>query len=254
MRSLVLCAMAAMSVLAASAAPRFEKVPDQALESLKSARSKSVSSGFLFVNGHYVKPSYRVSRMGTAIFVNDTQISGQVVPWASFLATQDGYVAPAKPAAAAPAPKKVEKSVDDLFDDAPAEKPAAETEAKPAEVAEESATFTPNAKSDALLKKVDDARIEVRRRLRDGYVCFYGSRYARVLVEPRVARGLLDVLPEAMRDANNGAALAAALRRKGFPFMGRELCDDLVDNRMDYLEISRRRESIKEDERLGLTK
>lgn len=254
MRSLVLCATAAMTVLAVFAAPRFEKVPDQALELLKGARSKSVSSGFLFVNGHYVKPSYRVSRKGTAIFVNDAQITGQIVPWASFLATQDGYVAPAKPVAAAPAPKKAEKSVDDLFDDTPAEKPAAEAEAKPAEVAEESGSFSPNAKSDALLKKVDDARIEVRRRLRDGFVCFYGSRYSRVLVEPRVARGLLDVLPEAMRDANSGAALAAVLRQKGFPFMGRALCDDLVENRADYLEVIRRRESIKEDERLGLTR
>lgn len=252
MRSLVLCATAAMSVLAAFAAPRFEKVPDQALELLKGARSKSVSSGFLFVNGHYVKPSYRVSRMGTAIFVNDVQITGQVVPWASFLATQDGYVPPAKPAAAPAPKKKAEKSVDDLFDDAPAESPAAEE--KPAEEAEGPVAFSPNAKSAALLKKVDEARIETRRRLRDGYVCFYGSRYARVLVEPRIARGLLDVLPEAMRDAKNGAALAAALRQKGYPFMGRELCEDLVENRADYLEIVRRRESIKEDERLGLTR
>ena len=62
------------------------------------------------------------------------------------------------------------------------------------------------------------------------------------------------MLPEAMRDAKNGAALAAALRQKGYPFMGRELCEDLVENRADYLEIVRRRESIKEDERLGLTR
>ena len=64
MRSLVLCATAAMSVLAAFAAPRFEKVPDQALELLKGARSKSVSSEFLLVNGHYVKPSCRISGRG----------------------------------------------------------------------------------------------------------------------------------------------------------------------------------------------
>ena len=255
MRRAVLFALAAACALAVPAAPKFDKVPAQALEMLKATRSKSsVSSGLLFVNGHYLKPSYRIARQGTAVFVNDVQITGQVVPWAAFLATQDGWVAPAKAAAPAPKPKKAEKSVDDLFDDAPAEKPAEAEAAPAADEAELTGSFTPNAKSAALLKKVDDARIEVRRRLREGFVCFYGSRYTRVLVEPRVAKNLLEVLPDAMRDANDGAALAATLRAKGFPFMGRPLCDDLVENRADYLSIARRRESIKEDERLGLTK
>lgn len=260
MRRIVLFATLACSALVAVAAPRFEKVPAQAQEMLKGARSKSVSSGLVFVNGHYLKPSYRVARYGTAIYVNDAQVTDQIVSWNAFLATQDGYVpapAPVKPAAPAPK-KKVEKTVDDLFDDAPAAKPEAEAaSAKPAPAAAESevaGSFTPNDKSAALLKKVDDARIEVRRRLRDGYICFFGSRYTRVYVEPRVAKALLEVLPEAVRDASSGSDLAAKMRAKGFPFMGRQLCEDLFENQADYLLVAKRREQIKDDEKLGLIK
>ena len=256
MRRLVLFATLACSALAAVAAPRFEKVPAQAQEMLKGARSKSVSTGLVFVNGHYLKPSYRVARYGTAIYVNDTQVTGQIVSWNAFLATQDGYVAPVAPVKpAAPAPKKkAEKTVDDLFDDAPATAPAAETAAEKSAAAEPTGNFTPNAKSAALLKKVDDARVEVRHRLRDGYICFFGARYTRVYVEPRVARTLLGILPEAIRDASSGAELAAAMRTKGFPFMTRPLCEDLFENQADYLLLAKRREQIRDDEKLGLGK
>ena len=258
-RTVLFAALACTALVAVAApAPRFEKVPAQAQEMLKGARSKSVSTGLVFVNGHYLKPSYRVARYGTAIFVNDAQITGQIVSWNAFLATQDGYVpvaAPAKPAAPAPK-KKVEKTVDDLFDDGPAAAPAAADE-KPAAAAAEpevSGSFTPNDKSEKLLKKIDDARVEVRRRLRDGYICFFGSRYTRVYVEPRVARSLLEVLPEAIRDASSGSDLAVKMRAKGFPFMGRQLCEDLFDNQADYLLVAKRREQIKDDEKLGLSK
>lgn len=251
--------MLALASLSAFAA-RFEKVPAQAQEMLKGSRSKTVSSGLLFVNGRYMKPSYRVARYGTAIFVNDTQITGQVVPWSAFLATQSGYVPPPAPVKPAAPKKKVEKekTVDDLFDDGPAASAEPEPEPeKPAPAAEEpgaAVAFTPNEKSARLLKKIDDMRIEVRRRLRDGYICFFGTRYTRVYVEPRVARALLDVLPEAVRDASSGADLAAKMRAKGFPFMGRALCDDLFENQTDYLNVVKRREQIKDDEKLGLNK
>lgn len=257
MRTAIVATFLALVAVTAVAAPKFEKVPDQAQEMLKGTRSKSVSSGLVFVNGRYVKPSYRVARHGTAIFVNDSQVTGQVVPWTAFLATQDGYVPPAPVAkpVAAPPPKKTEKTVDDLFDDepAPAAAPAAPAQETVA-AAEPSGSFSPNEKSDRLLKKIEESRKEIRRRLNDGYICFFGSRYSRVFVEPRVARRLLEVLPEAIRDANDGADLCARLRTKGFVFMGRALCDDLIENRADYLQISGRREQIKDDERLGLTK
>ena len=58
------------------------------------------------------------------------------------------------------------------------------------------------------------------------------------------------MLPEAISDAPDGAALAAAMRAKGFAFMGRELCEDLVRNRADYPKILERRRALEEEEAL----
>ncbi len=240
--------MLALAALLAGAAPGFEAVPEAARAALQGTRGKPFTAGLLFCDGACVKPPYRVARYGTAIFVNDHQVTDQVVPWRAFLATQDGYVAPAaaKPAAEA---KKPKADADDLFDEAPA-KPA--PDAKPAASAAEEApaAFRANAKSAALVKKVNAARLEVQRKLKDGYICFYGARYARVIVEPRVAKDLLAVLPEAIGDAPDGAALAAAMRAKGFAFMGRELCEDLVRHRADYPKILERRRALEEEEAL----
>lgn len=244
----VLLTTVAMAI-AVQAASSFEKVPDPAMAALKGTRGKPFTAGIVFSNGAYVKPPYRVIRYGTAIYVNDQQVTGQIVPWKAFLATQDGYSAPAAPAKAAPSAPK--KSVDDLFDDEPAKPTASEKAAAEAvEAAAVAAGFSANAKSEALLKKVNAARLEVQRKLKDGNICFYGSRYGRVIVEPRVAKALLDVLPEAISDAANGAALAAAMRAKGFVFMSRELCEDLIDHRRDYPQILERRRAMREEESL----
>ena len=233
-------------VVATQAAPGFEQVPDPAMTALKGTRGKPFSSGIVFCNGAYVKPPYRIIRYGTAIYVNDQQVTDQIVPWKSFLATQDGYVPPAAPVkAAAPAEKK---SVDDLFDDAPAKPaPGEKSAAVAAEEAAAAAGFSPNAKSEALLKKVNAARLEVQRKLKDGNICFFGARYGRVVVEPRIAKALLDVLPEAISDAADGAALAATLRAKGFVFMHRDLCDDLIEHRSDYPQIIERRRVLRDE-------
>lgn len=247
MKRVTMLALAAL-LAGAVAAAGFEPVPEAARVALQGTRGKPFTAGLLFCDGACVKPPYRVARYGTAIFVNDRQVTGQIVPWRAFLATQDGYVAPAaaKPAAEA---KKPKADADDLFDDAPA-KPA--PDAKPAASAAEEApvAFRANAKSAALVKKVNAARLEVQRKLKDGYICFYGARYARVIVEPRVAKDLLAVLPEAIGDAPDGASLAAAMRAKGFAFMGRELCEDLVRHRADYPKILERRRALEEEEAL----
>ena len=235
-------------VVAAQAAPSFEKVPDSAMTALKGTRGKPFTAGIVFCNGAYVKPPYRIVRYGTAIFVNDQQLTDQIVPWKSFLATQEGYVAPAAPVKAAPAAEKKGGSVDDLFDDEPAKPaPGEKAAAAAAAAAAVAAGFSPNARSEALLKKVNAARLEIQRKLKDGNICFFGARYGRVVVEPRVASALLDVLPESISDAADGAALAATLRAKGFVFMHRELCDDLIEHRKDYPQIIERRRVLREE-------
>ncbi|MGN0846971.1 MAG: hypothetical protein ACI4RA_06260 [Kiritimatiellia bacterium] len=220
----------------------FEKVPAAAMTALKGTRGKNISSGFVFVDGHYLKPPYRVARYGTAIYVNDVQITDQIVSWKSFLATQDGYVAPVKATAPTPAKKGGD---DDLFDDA-APEPAAVKE-DPAEAAA-AAGFTPNAKSERLRKRIDEYRLDVQRKLRAGNVCFFGEKYARVIVEPRLARQLMAFLPEAMGDAPNAAALESACRSRGYPFISRKLCEDLLAHRADYLLLVERRRKLEEEE------
>ena len=241
----VIALMGALVLAAGAAMSEFEEVPAGANKALKAVKGKPIRTGMVFVNGHYVKPPYILMRSGTALFANSrTQITGQVVPWKAFLATQGGASAP-KPAA--PAQPRTAQSVDDLFADTP---PPASKPAAPAatDVAEE-VDFIPNARSDRLLEQINRQRSFFDRRLRDGYVIFFGSRYAPVSVEPRSGRALMAILPEAIRDSSDGADLYGRMRAKGFPYMTRELCDELVENRVDYSRIvERRKEMEKADE------
>lgn len=242
----VIGVIGALVLVAGAAVPQFEAVPAAANKALKAVKGKPIRTGMVFVNGHYVKAPYVLMRSGTAIFVNyNTQITGQVVPWKTFLATQGGASAPTKPAA--PAQPRTAQSVDDLFADTPP--PAAKATAPAAADVAEDVDFMPNARSDRLLERINKQRSFFDRRLRDGYVIFFGSRYAPVSVEPRSGRALMATLPEAIRDSSDGADLYGRMRAKGFPYMTREICDELVENRVDYSRIvERRKEMEKADE------
>ena len=113
----------------------------------------------------------------------------------------------------------------------------------------EDVEFSPNEQSKRLLKRINDRRSYLDRRLREGYVIFFGSRYATVSVTPRLARDLLAMLPEAIRDSSDGADLFGKMRGKGITYLTREICDELVENRVDYSQIvERRKEMEREDE------
>ena len=79
---------------------------------------------------------------------------------------------------------------------------------------------------------------------------FFGTRYSPVTVDSRLVRGLLAVLPEAMREADDGAQLYATLRSKGIVYLSREVCDDLVENRQDYHQVIEHRKTIAKDDEL----
>lgn len=239
MKKRVLWMGLALTAVTAFASPPFEKVPDRALQMLKGAVGKPQDSGLVFANGQYVRPPYRVARMGTAIFINDVQVTDQVNSWRKFLATQPGYVGKV---AARAAEVGEAKSLDELF---------ADEEEPEVNEPEQDIAFTPNAKSAALLKEVDLYRAEIQRKLREGNFIFFGSRYARVIVEPRVAKSLLAVLPEAMREAEDGVDLESRLRAKGIVFLNRTVCSDLLEHRPDYLKLVERRKHLKELERLN---
>lgn len=244
-RRMWLCAL--LAVLAASAVSAFEPVPPASRKALAGSRGRPVRKGLVFVNGHYLKPPYTVARYGTAIFINNVQVTDQVVPWKVFLATQTGAAA-ARPVAVPPPVEKRKEASDDLFDDTPAE-PAkkAETAPPPAEAA---AAFVPNEQSKALVKRVNARRTAINRLLSDSRICFFGSRYASVNVPKRLARDVLAVLPEAIRDATDANDLAARLRAKGYVFFNADLCRELIENRADYPALIERRTQLQQDEAL----
>ena len=242
----------ALVLAVGAAAPQFEEVPAGANKALKAVKGKPIHAGMVFVNGHYVKPPYVLMRSGTALFVNHgIQITGQIVPWKAFLSTQGG-AAPAAPQPAAPAQPRPVQNVDDLFADTPppaAKAPAAAAAATAATTADES-SFTPNEQTRRMLKRINDRRSYLDRKLREGNVIFFGVRYPTVSVDPRLVRSLLAVLPEAMREANDGAQLFAVLRSKGVNYLNREICDELVENRQDYLQIIEHRKEMEKNDEL----
>ena len=241
-KTYILLAALAAGILADAAPPTFEKVPDAARTALKGSRGRPVRKGFVFVNGHYLAPPYTVARYGTAIFVNNVQVTDQIVSWKQFLSTQPG-AAPAVAAAPA-APAKKATAIDDLFDDGGA--PAKQATPEPA--ASGDGSFELNARAKQMLKRINDYRTDINRRLLNGETCFFGKNYARVDVPQRLGRGLLDVLPEAMRDAANGADLYGRMRNRGYVFLNANLCADLIENRADYTALVERRRKVKEDE------
>ena len=259
-RTMLFCGLLLVA-LAGVAAPSFEKVPDEARTALRGTRGRPTSTGLVFVNGHFLKPPYVLARYGTAIFVNNVQVTDQIVPWRSFLATQSGTVPAAVPTPAPAAPAKKASAIDDLFDDAPApaEKaplfddapaPAAKAPEAIAPSAGPSEKFEMNEKAKALLKRINDQRTALNRRLRNGETCFFGKGYARVDVPQRLGRDLIGVLPEAMRDASDGADLHSRMRARGFVFLNAQLCAELIANRADYTELVERRKKLKEEDDL----
>jgi len=235
-----------MTLVAGAATPPFEEVPAAANKALKAVKGKPIRTGMVFVNGHYVKPPYVLMRSGTALFVNySTQITGQIVPWKAFLATQGGAAAQ-KPAA--PAQPRTAQNVDDLFADAP---PAQPVTAAPAPEDAADVEFTPNEQSRRLLKRINDRRSYLDRKLREGDVVFFGSRYAPVSVTSRLARDLLAILPEAIRESNDGAELFGRMRGKGITYMSREICDELIENSQDYPQLIERRTEIEKADELN---
>ena len=235
--------LAALAAAMTACAAAFEKVPDAANAALKGSRGKSVRKGMVFVNGHYLPPPYVVARYGTAIFINNIQVTGQIVPWKSFLATQPGG-ASAAPASAPAAPARKATAIDDLFDDG-GTPPQAAAQAPAASDAGGGA-FVPNARSDQLLKRINDYRTDVNKRLRNGDACFFG-RYGMVVVQQRLIRGMMDVLPEAMRDSEDGADLFGRMRAKGL-YLNANICSDLIENRADCTALVELRRKMKADE------
>ena len=98
-----------------------------------------------------------------------------------------------------------------------------------------------------MLKRINDYRTDVNKRLLNGDACFFG-RYGFVVVQKRLTRGMMDVLPEAIRDSEDGAELFGRMRARGLAYLNANICADLIENRADYSSLVERRRQMKEDE------
>lgn len=246
----IMAAIAMCATAVAKDPPPFAKVPADALTCLKATKGKPVRSGLVFVNGEFVPSPYSVMRYGTALKINRHQVTGQIVSWKKFIAASSNAPTPPPAAKEKTPPKKKPaeaNSVDDLFDD----EPPPSASAKTAE-AEEPVTgdYVENARTKALLRRLNDARTTVHRKLLDGYVCFFGSRYVPLVLEPGIVGKLLDVLPEAMRDAESPRSLLATLKGAGFNYFTIEHCEDLIAHSADSAKLIDFRRKFKEDAEL----
>jgi len=267
----VVLAAACVSGAAPAFKSSFAAPPADAVKYLKATVGKQFSAGYVFVDGKYVKPPYKVERYGNVIRINGIQVTDQVVAWDEFVKTQSGVTitkteAPAAPAAPEPEPEVEEEeedddepsSLDDLFDDDPAPKKAKKPKKakrkatprprKPATLVTYTmeGDFEPNDKSKALVEKINAVRTSIDSQLRSGgYFCF-GSRYATVSGNASTAKLVLGKLPDVMKKSTTKEAFASSMRQAGLTFFPLSLNDDLFRNRFDYLQLAERMNSEKE--------
>lgn len=257
----------------------FEPCPAQAVVNLKiTSPRKPVRSGYVFVNGKYMPPPYRVTRHGTVLKINGTQVTGQIIPWSKFVDVPQSSVPSVKPVSIpsktpVKAPPKKITTVDDLFaDDPPEEEMKEKPKSSPqdtsaidelfgdgpakapsaAEVKAEAianATFVKTPKTVRMVNRMNTYRSDVHRQLLDGDVCFFGSRYSQINVPNQLARKFLDVLPSAIKECPDASSLYTKLRSLGFVFISRQISEELFSNIADssLIEERRRKERSTED-------
>lgn len=96
--------IALLCAFAAAYACAFAPMPQEA-KCLGKTKGKSFSGGFVFLNGKYIPPPYRVERVGNVIFINRRQVTGQIIDWGEFVKTQ-AWACETDAETAAPAERK----------------------------------------------------------------------------------------------------------------------------------------------------
>ena len=141
--------------------------------------------------------------------------------------------------------------MDDLFDDEP--QPVRQPVAVPVPAntpppAVPAGEYADTPRSKALLKRINDYRTDIDRTLRNNGVFFFSARHSPIRVESRMAKDLMAVLPDALRDANDARQLYEILRRKGITYISAAACADLVRDRALYMKVRDRLREIKEEQ------
>ncbi len=259
----------------------FESPSAQVVKSLKATRGKPFTAGYVFVDGKYLLPPYTVERYGNVLRINGTQVTGPIVPWEEFVKTQEGVQvsksesAPEAEPEAEPEEEEEEEedseddfdfdfgddsSLDDLFADEPSE-PKKKDKAKPKKKAKPKpkkpkvtvtytfeGEFKPNEKTKALVKKINDARTEMDKKLRNGgYMCFGAEYGAPVTGDASIAKRVITKLPAILKSSSSPEALSANLRQAGISFFPEALIYDLYRYRIDHIYLSNRLRIEKEE-------
>ena len=63
----------------------FPKPSAAAVQALKVTVGKPFSAGYVFIDGKYLPPPYKVERYGTVIRINGCQVTREIVPWNEFV-------------------------------------------------------------------------------------------------------------------------------------------------------------------------
>jgi len=255
------------SFLVAAPAP----VPKEALKALQIAKGKPCRTGVVFMDGKYIAPPYVVKRYGTAIMINDIQVTAPLVAWEEFMKTQSGVqvTRTETPPEALPEPVEDEPEIEeesdddplaDLFDDdpKPAKKKTAARKKRVRKPPKPTVTttyamegdFVMNDAAKALVEKINRYRTDVNARLLEGGFIFFGSNYSRVSGERREAKRLLAALPGMMRTSKDGAQLLSDARRNNFQYLTEPIANDLIRNRYTYPQLEARSRQLSEDEKI----
>lgn len=275
-RLAVLALVAALGAGEVMAAGGFQPAPAEAKKALKASVGKPINNGWVFVNGKYIPPPYKVMRLGTVMRINDQQVTGEIIPWNEFVKTQAGAKVTRsqsgggeEAAAAAPEPEPEpepivaddddwENSLDDLFSDDPAPKKSGGQKSgsggykprpkKPTVTVTYTleGDFVPNAKSDALLTKLNDYRTRIDANLRSGGCYFFSSRYTPVVVDSGATRIMADKLPGIMKAADSQRGLYQAARAAGLAYITAPIAVDLYKNKVDYFPLEQRNRAKKD--------
>ncbi len=265
--AVVVSAVAEAAYAAAKGA--FEPVPKQALTELKATIGKPFSAGMVFIDGKYVPPPYRVERYGTSFRINKQKITGEVIPWDEFLKTQSGVriertETPGSPAAPAPVVQEEQPEeadygddFDDLFDDDPKPKKAKKSAPRVARTRPVGpkvetkvifdGVFHHNAKTKAMLARLNKMRTNIEIALRKGGACFFGSNYGTVRADSAPAQLFLENMPAIMRSSSSFEAFASSARAKGIVFLSEEVLRDLYRNKIDYIKLQERARKVEEE-------
>ena len=258
----------------------FDEVPEAAVKELpaKPSALPPIAKGYVFVDGCYVAPPYKVERYGTAIRINGVQVTHQVVGWDEFLATQSGSRTEKVPAAMVK--KMVEEEyteevkeeveidvsddIDDLFDDEATdsakkgkthrEKRVITKQVKKTRMVEKlvpgegpevdkvvfDGPFRQNGKVRSLVGKIDTVKRKIESELKLGKLLCFGHDYSMISGDPAAGQLLVSKLWELQKDYDRIENFMQASHAAGIGFVSEPVLRGMFEHRLEYLKVQKR--------------